>query len=66
MSGTRKPMTQHDLIEGLTKPVIPIAPTGAIYKESTSSLANKIVDMFVNNFGIIECDHVFIYPLMDK
>ena len=66
MSENRKPITQQDLIAGLTKPVIPIAPTGAIYKESTSSLANKIVDMFVNNFGIIECDHVFMYPVQDK
>ena len=58
--------TPNDLIAGLSKPTIPIAPFGALYRETTTSLANKIVDLLSNNFGIIETDHVFMYPVTDK
>ena len=58
--------TQADLIQGLYQVSIPINPTGAIYRESTSQLANFIVDMLANTFHLTEADHAFMYPVKDK
>lgn len=61
-----KTTTINTLVQGCLQTAIPIAPIGAIYRETTTSIANKVVDMLNNTFGIIEADHVFMYPVSDK
>lgn len=63
---TRRPMSEAELINGLTKPTIPINPMGAMFKETTTNLANFVVDMFANTFGITECDHCVMFPIRNK
>lgn len=62
----KKPMTPQELLEGITKPNIPIDPFGALYRERSSTLSGMIVDMFVNTFKIVETDHILMYPISDK
>lgn len=59
---TMRPMTQQEKIAKLQETSIPMDPIGAFFSISTTTLANKIVDMMANSFGIQECDHVFIKP----
>lgn len=62
----QKVKTEKDLILGLSRPVIPINPVAAEYRETTSTLCQFIVDMFANSFKIAETDHAFVYPVRNK
>lgn len=61
-----RPLTQQERIEGLDKTNIPLTKSGTYFVETTTNLANKIVDMMVNTYGITECDHVFMHPVKSK
>lgn len=45
---------------------IPMSLTGIVMKDTTSSLADKIVNLFVNEFDIPELEHCLFYPVKDK
>ena len=57
---------EEDLIAGLRDVSIPMSPSGVLFKETTSSLSNKICDLFARTLNIPECDHVVMIPIEDE
>ena len=45
---------------------IPMNLTGIVIKDTTNSLADKIVNLFVSEFDIPELEHCLFYPVRDK
>ena len=45
---------------------IPMTMTGIVMKDTTNSLADKIVNLFANEFNIPELEHCLFYPRKDK
>ena len=45
---------------------IPMSLTGIVMKDTTSALADKIVNLFVSEFDIPELEHCLFYPVKDK
>ena len=58
--------TKLSQIDRLVKPVIPVDPIGAIYRITTTKLADHAVDLINNTLGIEELDHIFISPEFDE
>ena len=46
--------------------IVPMNMTGIVIKETTNSLADKIVNMFANEYDIPELEHCLFYPVNDK
>lgn len=53
----------EDCINNVT---IPMSMTGVVIKDTTNSLADKIVNMFAGEFDIPELEHCLFYPVYDK
>jgi hypothetical protein len=46
--------------------IVPMNMTGIVVKETTSSLADKIVNLFASEYDIPELEHCLFYPQYDK
>ena len=62
----RQNVGTNDATKKLSETAISMNPVGAIFRESSSKLASKIVNLFVDTYGIKETDHVCMYPVKDK
>ena len=56
----------NSLVDNLNSTAIPITPVGAIFRETTQTLARFVVDWLNNTCKISEADHVLMYPIYDK
>lgn len=65
-NGNRNGFTKEEVIHNLTDLAIEMSLSGIILSMDTPSLANNLVNLIDESYGITEIDHIYIYPKYEK